>query len=125
MESDYIYQSLDRNMVETIKKRYPAMRVGFIVPLNFGNLVNVDADFIVIEEFSFSSSMQRQARERNMDLLVWTITTPEAARKYMLADVDGIITEIPEEAMKVQDDLRSDQAVSTKLSDAIDLLTGN
>lgn len=112
-------------MVETIKKRYPAMRVGFIVPLNFGNLVNVDADFIVIEEFSFSSSMQRQARERNMDLLVWTITTPEAARKYMLADVDGIITEIPEEAMKVQDDLRSDQAVSTKLSDAIDLLTGN
>ncbi|EUJ30874.1 glycerophosphoryl diester phosphodiesterase family protein [Listeria cornellensis FSL F6-0969] len=125
VENDYIYQSLDRNIVETIKKRYPAMRVGFIVPLNFGNLVNVDADFIVIEEFSFSSSMQRQARERNMDLLVWTITTPEAARKYMLADVDGIITEIPEEAMKVQNDLRNDQAVSTKLSDAIDLLTGN
>lgn len=125
VERDYIYQSLDRNIVETIKERYPAMRVGFIVPLNFGNLVNVNADFIVIEEFSFSASMQRQARERNMDLLVWTITTPEAARKYMLADVDGIITEIPEEAMKVQDDLRNDQAVSTKLADAIDLLTGN
>ncbi|MBC1935078.1 hypothetical protein HCA69_01780 [Listeria grandensis] len=125
VENNYIYQSLNRNIVETVKKRYPAMRVGFIVPLNFGNLVNVDADFIVIEEFSFSSSMQRQAHERNIDLLVWTITTPEAARKYMLADVDGIITEIPEEAMKVQNDLRNDQAVSTKLSDAIDLLTGN
>ncbi|TDR54030.1 glycerophosphoryl diester phosphodiesterase membrane domain-containing protein [Paenilisteria rocourtiae] len=125
VERDYIYQSLNRNIVETIKERYPTMRVGFIVPLNFGNLVNVNADFIVIEEFSFSASIQRQARERNMDLLVWTITTPEAARKYMLADVDGIITEIPEEAMKVQEDLRNDQAVSTKLADAIDLLTSN
>ncbi|MBC2675015.1 glycerophosphoryl diester phosphodiesterase membrane domain-containing protein [Listeria booriae] len=125
VEADYIYQSLDRSIVETLKEKHPLMRVGFIVPLNFGNLVNVDADFIVIEEFSYSASMQEQARARNMDLLVWTITTPEAARKYMLAGVDGIITEIPEQAMKVQDDLRNDQAVSTKLADAIDLLTNN
>jgi glycerophosphoryl diester phosphodiesterase len=51
----YTYHTLSREVVEELKQLRPELVVGFIVPINFGGVPNVKADFIIIEQQSYSS----------------------------------------------------------------------
>jgi glycerophosphoryl diester phosphodiesterase len=46
----YTYHTLSREVVEELKQLRPELVVGFIVPINFGGVPNVKADFIIIEQ---------------------------------------------------------------------------
>jgi glycerophosphoryl diester phosphodiesterase len=115
----YTYHTLSREVVEELKRLRPQLVVGFIVPVNFGGIPDVNADFIVIEQQSYSSRFVRQAWADGYNVIVWTVDDEQHMRDYMDAAVDGIITDRPDLAVAARTDIAEDKGLSGRLSDAI------
>jgi glycerophosphoryl diester phosphodiesterase len=115
----YTYHSLSREVVEELKRLRPQLVVGFIVPVNFGGVPDVNADFIVIEQQSYSSRFVRQAWADGYSVIVWTVDDEQQMRDYMDAAVDGIITDRPDLAVTERTDIAEDKGLAGRLSDAI------
>jgi glycerophosphoryl diester phosphodiesterase len=115
----YTYHTLSREVVEELKRLRPQLVVGFIVPINFGGVPNVNADFIVIEQQSYSSRFVRQAWAAGYNVIVWTVDDEQQMRHYMDAAVDGIITDRPDLGIAARTDIAEDKGLSGRLSDAI------
>jgi glycerophosphoryl diester phosphodiesterase len=115
----YTYHSLSREVVEELKRLRPQLVVGFIVPVNFGGVPNVNADFIVIEQQSFSGRFVRQAWAGGYNVIVWTVDDEQHMRDYMDAAVDGIISDRPDLAVAARTDIAEDKGLAGRLSDAI------
>jgi glycerophosphoryl diester phosphodiesterase len=115
----YTYHTLSRDVVEELKRLRPELVVGFIVPINFGGVPDVSADFLVIEQQSYSSRFVRQAWADGYDVIVWTVDDEQQMRNYMDAAVDGIITDRPDLSVAARADIAEDKGLSGRLSDAI------
>jgi glycerophosphoryl diester phosphodiesterase len=115
----YTYHTLSREVVEELKRLRPQLVVGFIVPVNFGGVPDVNADFIVIEQQSYSSRFVRQAWADGYNVIVWTVDDEQQMRDYMGAAVDGIITDRPDFAVAERTDIAQDKGLAGRLSDAI------
>ena len=115
----YTYHSLSREVVEELKRLRPQLIVGFIVPINFGGVPDVNADFIVIEQQSFSTRFVRQAWAAGYNVIVWTVDDEQQMRYYMNDAVDGIITDRPDTGIAVRTDIADDKGLAGRLSDAI------
>jgi glycerophosphoryl diester phosphodiesterase len=115
----YTYHSLSREVVEELKRLRPQLVVGFIVPVNFGGVPDVNADFIVIEQQSYNSRFVRQAWADGYNVIVWTVDDEQQMRDYMGAAVDGIITDRPDLAVAARTDIADDKGMAGRLSDAI------
>ena len=115
----YTYHTLSREVVEELKRLRPQLIVGFIVPVNFGGVPDVNADFIVIEQQSYSSRFVRQAWADGYNVIVWTVDDEQQMRDYMDAAVDGIITDRPDLAVMERTDIAEDKGLAGRLSDAI------
>jgi glycerophosphoryl diester phosphodiesterase len=115
----YTYHTLSRQVVEELKRLRPQLVVGFIVPINFGGIPNVNADFIVIEQQSYSSRFVRQAWAAGYNVIVWTVDDEQQMRNYMDAAVDGIITDRPDLGIATRTDIAEDKGLAGRLSDAI------
>jgi glycerophosphoryl diester phosphodiesterase len=115
----YTYHTLSREVAEELKQLRPELVVGFIVPINFGGIPNVNADFLVIEQQSYSKRFVRQAWAAGYNVIVWTVDDEQALRDYMNAGVDGIITDRPDLAVAARTDIAEDKGLAGRLSDAI------
>jgi glycerophosphoryl diester phosphodiesterase len=115
----YTYHSLSREVVEELKRLRPQLIVGFIVPINFGGVPDVNADFIVIEQQSFSTRFVRQAWTAGYNVIVWTVDDEQQMRYYMNDAVDGIITDRPDTGIAARTDIADDKGLAGRLSDAI------
>jgi glycerophosphoryl diester phosphodiesterase len=115
----YTYHSLSREVVEELKRLRPQLIVGFIVPINFGGVPDVNADFIVIEQQSFSARFVRQAWAAGYNVIVWTVDDEQQMRYYMNDAVDGIITDRPDTGIAARTDIADDKGLAGRLSDAI------
>ena len=115
----YTYHSLSREVVEELKRLRPQLIVGFIVPINFGGVPDVNADFIVIEQQSFSTRFVRQAWAAGYNVIVWTVDDEQQMRYYMNDAVDGIITDRPDTGIAARTDIADDKGLAGRLSDAI------
>ena len=115
----YTYHTLSREVVEELKRLRPQLVVGFIVPINFGGIPDVTADFIVIEQQSYSSRFVRQAWASGYNVIVWTVDDEQQMREYIDAAVDGIITDKPDLGVTARTDIAEDKGLTGRLSDAI------
>ncbi len=115
----YTYHTLSREVVDELKRLRPQLVVGFIVPINFGGVPDVNADFLVIEQQSYSSRFVRQAWGAGYNVIVWTVDDEQQMRNYMDAAVDGIITDRPDLGIAARTDIAEDKGLSGRLSDAI------
>ena len=115
----YTYHTLSREVVEELKRLRPQLVVGFIVPINFGGVPDVKADFIVIEQQSYNSRFVRQAWAAGYNVIVWTVDDEQQMRDYMEAAADGIITDRPDLGIAARTDIAEDKGLAGRLSDAI------
>jgi glycerophosphoryl diester phosphodiesterase len=90
---DWLVQSLDRQLVEQVGDLLPDIDVGYVVPFNIGALPATSADFIVVEDWSFSDRIRREGRDAGKDVWVWTVNDRGLLRAYIRRGVDGIITD--------------------------------
>lgn len=98
----YLIQSLKEEGIVKVKAIDPAIRTGYLVALNIGNLPTTSADFIVIEEFSLNTRIVEQARKKEKGIMAWTINQEDLVRRALSLNIDGIITNEPSEAKRIR-----------------------
>jgi glycerophosphoryl diester phosphodiesterase len=115
----YTYHTLSREVVEELKRLRPQVVVGFIMPINFGGVPNVEADFLVVEQQSYSPRFERQAWAAGYNVIVWTVDDQQQMRDYLNDAVDGIISDQPDLGVKERADIAEEKGLTGRLSDAI------
>jgi glycerophosphoryl diester phosphodiesterase len=116
----YTYHTLSREIVDELKRLRPELVVGFIMPINFGGVPKVNADFLVIEQQSYSSRFIHQAWAAGFNVIVWTVNDEQQMRHYINAAAEGIITDRPDLGAKARNDIADDKGLAGRLSDAIE-----
>jgi glycerophosphoryl diester phosphodiesterase len=116
----YTYHTLSGEVVDELKRLRPELVVGFIVPINFGGVPKVKADFLVIEQQSYSDQFIHQAWAAGYNVIVWTVDDEQQMRQYVNAAVDGIISDRPDLGVKARTDIAEDKGLTGRLSDAIE-----
>jgi len=116
----YTYHTLSRQIVDELKRLRPELVVGFIVPINFGGVPEIKADFLVIEQQSYSSRFIHQAWAAGFNVIVWTVNDEQQMRQYVNAATEGIITDRPDLGAKARNDIADDKGLAGRLSDAIE-----
>lgn len=118
--NSYTYHTLSRSIVEELKRLRPELVVGFIMPINFGGVPKVKADFLVIEQQSYSTRFIHQAWAAGFNVIVWTVNDEQQMRQYINAAAEGIITDRSDLGVKARNDIADDKGLTGRLSDAIE-----
>jgi len=112
---DHIYHSLDSASVEELKHLRPNLSVGLTMALAGIGVPETSADFLVMEEWSFTDEMRDAARRAGLGAMAWTVNDVQRIRELLRDDIDGIITDRAADAI----DARAEMDDSTGLSDVL------
>lgn len=102
-----VVQSLDYEIVQKIKAAEPALQVGFIMFAGVPDIGQIHADFVVMEEYMVNELIVASAKLNNKPIYVWTVNDRDNMERFIGMGVDGIITDFPEDAISVVEELRS------------------
>ncbi|MCP2030192.1 glycerophosphoryl diester phosphodiesterase [Okibacterium sp. HSC-33S16] len=117
------YHSLNADVVADLKERRPHLRVGYTIALSVGDVPRLDCDFFVIEQGSFTPEFLTEAHRRGKPVYVWTVNEEPAIRSLIRMGVDGIVTDIPDVAVRERDRLTDAQAPERQVADALSYLS--
>jgi glycerophosphoryl diester phosphodiesterase len=115
----YTYQSIDRRLVEELKRLRPQLVVGFVIPLNFGGVPRVNADFLVVEQHSFDTDFRNEAWGKGYKVIVWTVNDEQAMRGYISDSTNGLITDRPDLGVAARDAIENADGFSGRLVDMV------
>lgn len=115
IETQYKVMSLDLKVMEDIETKAPAIKTGYVIPLQFGPFANNHVDFFVIEDFSYRDELVAQAHEMGKEVFVWTINDEETIETYIQRPVDGIITDEIELSSSVKRYLQEEDNYTDRL----------
>ncbi|MFC5338869.1 glycerophosphoryl diester phosphodiesterase membrane domain-containing protein [Leucobacter denitrificans] len=116
---DHIYHSLDAPSVEGLKRMRPGLTVGYTMAFAGTALPQTAADFIVVEEWSYSGDLTAEAHRAGLGMFVWTVNDTNKIRQLLRDDVDGIITDHPDVAVEAREQMGADPGLASLLTDAI------
>lgn len=94
-----IFHSLDAASVETLKRLRPQIGVGYIMPFAAEDVPDTPADFIVVEQWSASRTMQDAASRAGLGFFVWTLNDDAGIREFLRRDIDAMVTDHPDWAL--------------------------
>jgi glycerophosphoryl diester phosphodiesterase len=115
----YTYHSISRQVVEDLKRLRPELVVGFIIPINFGGVPRVNADFLVVEQQSYDDDFRNEAWGKGYKVIVWTVDDQQAMRNYMNDNVNGLITDRPDLGAAARDAIENEEGLSGRLVDMV------
>ena len=115
-----LYHSLSEAVVDGELAMRPETVVGLIVPISFGSgIPTTEADFIVVEEFSYTDALRQGLHDEGRGLFVWTVNEEAAMRGYLRDGVDGIVTDNVPLALEQRETVSDEQGLAPKLLDAL------
>ena len=114
-----IYHSLSQEKAEELKRLHPELYVGLTLAVAGVAAPQTTADFIVVEEASYTDAVRESAWADGKDVYVWTVNGSDAIRGMLRDGVDGIITDHPDVALRDRQGMGPDEPMSSKLYDAL------
>lgn len=114
-----LVQVFDRATVAELEGRFPQVTTGWVVAFSRGRLDPGRADFVTMEQTSYSPAVLRQAHQAGVRVLLWTVTDPVRMRVFMRDGVDGIITGEPALALEQREAVLAETAVADRLADTL------
>ncbi|NQX69102.1 glycerophosphodiester phosphodiesterase [Paenibacillus alba] len=102
-----VVQSLDYEIVQKIKAAEPELEVGYIIFAGVPDIKRIQADFVVMEEYMVNESVVASANRQHKPLYVWTVNESDSMERFFSMGVDGIITDYPELAISLEEELRN------------------
>jgi glycerophosphoryl diester phosphodiesterase len=118
-EKQCVIQTLHYPLIKEFKRANSDIRVGYILYASRANLKNVKADFYVAEEYMLNKKLVKEARKLNKPIYIWTVNDMESLKAYYKLNVDGIITDYPEDARETIKELKEQEAEESDLFDKI------
>lgn len=91
-------QSLYFPVIKKVKELEPRLKVGAVYTLNVGALPETKFDFVSIEQYFVTDNLIEKAKELDKPLFVWTVNDDRDIQRFLEHDVEGIITNHPDEA---------------------------
>lgn len=114
MEDQVIIQSFDFLQIQKVKQKAPNIPTVFLMskpehsddPARAAEWIcniaeYVEASGIGIRHNWFTPELLARARERNMDIFVWTVDNQNDMKKFIKIGVEGIITNRPQDLLKI------------------------
>lgn len=98
-------QSLDYNVVASVKEKAPLLYVSYILPYNF-IYPHTDADAYTMEETTLNKRFTSKARAAGREVYAWTINDGDTMRRMMSYHVDGLITD---ELTTLKEEIKEEQ----------------
>ncbi|WP_164966380.1 glycerophosphoryl diester phosphodiesterase membrane domain-containing protein [Companilactobacillus metriopterae] len=95
-----IIHSLSIDIVDELKTRDPKLTVGYIMPFNIVGPPKTKADFFTVEYTTLTSDFVTQAHDQKKKVYAWTVNDEDVLTRTMFYEVDGVITDSPEEIGK-------------------------
>ncbi|GAA3879914.1 glycerophosphoryl diester phosphodiesterase membrane domain-containing protein [Leifsonia kafniensis] len=114
-----IYHSLSADAVEQLTAKRPELTVGYTIALTLGDLPDVNCDFFVVEQASFSPEFLSEAHAMGKPVYVWTVNDEETIRDLLRVPVDGIVTDHPDTAIRYRSLIADSRGLSFQVSDAL------
>lgn len=114
-----IYHSLSQEKAEELKRLRPELYVGLTLAVAGVAAPQTTADFIVVEEASYTDAVRESAWADGKDVYVWTVNGSDAIRNMLRDGVDGIITDHPDVALRDRQGMGPEELMSSKLYDAL------
>ncbi|WP_314011144.1 glycerophosphodiester phosphodiesterase [Pseudostreptobacillus hongkongensis] len=121
IDKKYKVMSLNKDVMVELNKKEPDIDTGYVIPIQFGSFNNIDVDFYVIEDFSFSKYLLREAKIEKKNVFVWTINDQEDMTRYLQTAVDGIITDNPKMVNDVKKELKTHNTYFDKVARELEL----
>ncbi|WP_002204505.1 glycerophosphoryl diester phosphodiesterase membrane domain-containing protein [Bacillus cereus] len=118
-EKQCVIQTLHYPLIKEFKRANSDIKVGYILYASRANLKNVKADFYVAEEYMLNKKLVKEARKLNKPIYVWTVNDMESLKAYYKLNVDGIITDYPEDARETIKMLKEQEAEESDIFDKI------
>lgn len=106
-QANCIVQSLDYQILQQVKAAEPELQVGYIMFAGVPDMQRIEADFVVMEEYMVNDSVVAAAKLHNKPLYVWTVNDPDSMEFFFSMGVDGIVTDYPEDAISIAEELRN------------------
>ncbi|UYB37498.1 glycerophosphoryl diester phosphodiesterase membrane domain-containing protein [Arthrobacter koreensis] len=114
-----IYHSLSLEKAEELKRLRPGLYVGLTLAVAGVASPQTTADFIVVEEASYTPAVRESAWADGKEVYVWTVNGADAIRSMLRDNVDGIITDHPYMALADRSSMGPGEPMSSKLYDAV------
>ncbi|MBE7119966.1 glycerophosphoryl diester phosphodiesterase membrane domain-containing protein [Bacillus cereus] len=118
-EKQCVIQTLHYPLIKEFKRANSDIKVGYILYASRANLKNVKADFYVAEEYMLNKKLVKEVRKLNKPIYVWTVNDMESLKAYYKLNVDGIITDYPEDARETIKMLKEQEAEESDIFDKI------
>lgn len=108
MQDSVFYSSFDHSLVSNIKSMNPRTTVGVLYNLyrDFGRMPSklarrCDASIFVCARHELTRAMLRDAHTHGLAVYVYTLNSLESARKMVQLGVDGILSDVADEIVRV------------------------
>lgn len=114
-----LVQAFDTDTVAELESRFPEVTTGQIVAFSRGRLDPGAADFVTLEQNSWSRAVMRQADAAGVQVFLWTVSDPLRMRAFMRAGVDGLITDRPAGALEERTAVAAETGLADRVGDAL------
>jgi len=98
--------SLEYKALEQVAALRPTIRRGYLVSASVGDITKLNANFLSVSKGTFSQELLERARQRGMQIAVWTINDRESMFRLMVQGAELIVTDDPEMAVEVAREYR-------------------
>lgn len=114
-----MFHTLDHASADAIKTQLPDVSVGYIMPFAGVNVPETLADFLVLEEASATDGMHSLTDRAGLGMFVWTVEDQDAMRLRFRQSADGIVTDHPDVALKIREDMDEQTGLAGRLHDVM------
>lgn len=114
-----LVQAFDRETVAEIESRFPEVTTGWVVAFSRGRLDPGAADFVTIEQTSYSPAVLQDAHAAGVGVYLWTVTDPVRMRAFVRDGVDGLITGYPSRALEQREAVADETGMAGRLEDTL------
>lgn len=103
MTSNVQVMSLKHEGVRKVAALRPTWPCGVLSTVAVGDLTRLEVDFLGVTPSTATRKFIRRAHRQGMEVYVWTVNDPIEMSRLMSRGVDGLITDEPELARRVQE----------------------
>lgn len=99
--------SLSYEIIDYIETNYPEIQTGFLAFASYGDLGELNCDYIALEELSATADAMAAIHMQGRGVLVWTVNDEESQRHFLCSEADAIITDDIVQAERVRRELEN------------------
>jgi glycerophosphoryl diester phosphodiesterase len=118
MVDQVVLMSLHPPFVAEAKRLRPTWTVGLLAAVGVGDLSKLEADFLAVNTRTATRDLIARAQARGKQVYVWTVDSPVLMSFYLGRGVDGIITNRPDLARQVIEQLQEMSSAERLLLDS-------